>query len=728
MHCTGRCRPAWAGLLRLLLPLVLLTEGALAGAPAPPEVDFIAVEEPIEHVYDPVRQRLYVTTYRGWLERYDLRFGLRLAPIRLPGRPRGFDVTADGRFAWVANQDAHDGLGVLHEVDLATGALRALEIPLEHGYPNADENGLNDVAIAADGVAWVSAGYIGGTGQQCRLRALDLMSGTAIVETDLPGQRSFWTDRLDCGAHLWRSFDRSVVVVGSSSTFIEHADFYRHEVGTDGFTTIASDPGPSVAIAGPGQTSVGADLVATRVLVSYSEPEVVVFDVATTPVASFPGLAAPVFDPTGASLHLLDLATDEVVTVRTSDWAEQSRTPIGEDLEYAGRKSAGEVSISGDGETLFVSTDHGVRLVRLVPEPAAILELAAGAAALAAARRQRRAAAAACAALVVFSAAGAHAATLHVAKVGGTNNVCGSLAEPCPEIGQALEHAADGDTIVVDPGLYGDADGDGFVDWPADEACECIVHVTKRVRIVSSGGADKTYVLAGATGLSPVRIEASGAAFGARNRGFTLVGAPAGKAALAVAAEAAGVRVEGNVAAESGTGFLAQGSGAVLRDNRAEDNLETGFLIGGQSVELLRNAAAGNAIGFQLEGDDTFASLLFAAANGRGLVAIGGGLRVERASISENDAQGIQLLPEARASFDRLDHRGNGAACALENVSGGIVILDRAFLGPTGAADVICDVEGSQTELARPSARPLRSAWLRRIARLLALRRNATHL
>jgi hypothetical protein len=199
------------------------------------------------------------------------------------------------------------------------------------------------------------------------------------------------------------------------------------------------------------------------------------------------------------------------------------------------------------------------------------------------------------------------------------------------------------------------------------------------------------------------------------------VGAPVGKAALAIAAGAAGVRIEGNVAKESGMGFLAQASGAAFRDNRAEDNVEAGFLISGGSAELLRNAAAGNAIGFQFEGDDAFASLLLAAANGRGLVAIGGGLRVERASVFGNDAQGIQLLPEAGASFDRIDHYGNGAACALENVSGGVVTLDRAFLGPTGEADAICDVEGSQTELVRPSARPLRLSWLRRIARLLNL-------
>jgi hypothetical protein len=719
MLCTGRCQLAWADLL-CLFRLLLVGAGALAVSPAS-GIDFVAAEEPIEHVYDPVRQRLYVTTYRGWLERYDLRFGLRLAPIRLPGRPRGFDVTADGRFAWVADRESNDGMGILHEVDLATGALRALEIPLDQGYPDASENGLHDVAIAADGVAWVSATYIGGSGQQCRLRAVDLASGAVTFQTDLPNPLSPWHDRLDCGAHLWRSFDRSVVVVGSGATFIEHADFFRHEVGRDGFTRIASDPDPQAVVGGPGQTAVGTEFVATGLFVSYAQPSVVfVFDLAAVPVASFPGLEAPVFDPTGARLHLLDLAADEVVTVRTVNWAEESRTPIGEDLGFAGTKSAGEVSISGDGATLFVSTDHGVRVVRLVPEPAAILQLAVGAATLAAARR-RRAAAASCAALVAFSAAGAGAATLHVAKVGATNNVCGSLAEPCPEIGQALEHAADGDMIVVDPGLYGDPDGDGFVHWPVDEECECIVHVTKRVRIVSSGGADKTYILAGATGLSPVRIEASGAAFGARNRGFTLVGAPAGKAALAVATQANGVRVEGNVAAESGTGFLAQGSGAVLRDNRAEDNLEAGFLIGGRSVELLRNAAANNAIGFQLEGEGTFATLLLAVANDRGLVAIGGGLRVERASVSGNDAQGIQLLPAAGASFYRLDHRGNGAACALENVSGGIVILDRAFLGPTGAADVICDLEGSQTELTRPSARPLRSVWLRRIARLLGL-------
>jgi hypothetical protein len=721
MHRAGRYRPAWAHLL-LAFPAVLFADGALADFPetAGAGVDFVAVEEPIEHVYDPVRQRLYITTYRGWLERYDLRFGLRLAPIRLPGQPRGFDVTPDGRFAWVADQESLAGVGRLHEVDLTAGEIRPLEITLEQGHPDAQENGLYDVAITADGVAWVSATYVGGSGQRCRLREVDLVSGTATFRTDLPDPT--FEDRLVCGAHLWRSADRSVVVAGSSSTFLDSADFYRWDAANDAITRIASELDTPFSAGGPGQSAVGAELVATRVTVSF-DPEVAVFDVATTAVARFPGLEAPIFDPDGARLHLLDLATDEVVTVRTSDWTEAFRTPIGEDLEYAGTKSAGEVSISEDGGTLFVATDDGIRIVQLVPEPAAILELLVGAAALAAARRRRRAAAAsaACAALVAFAAVAAHAATLHVANVDRTNNACGSRAEPCSEIAQALEYAAEGDTIVVGPGLYGDPDGDGFVEWPVDEACECIVHVTKRVRIVSSGGAGKTYVLAGRTGLAPVQIEAGGAAFGGRNRGFTLVGAPAGKAALAIAAGAAGVRVEGNVAAESGMGFLAQGSGAAFRDNRAEDNLEAGFLIGGDSAELLRNAAAGNAIGFQLEGDDVSANVLFAAANGRGLVAIGGGLRVERAALAGNDAQGLQLLPGASASFDRLDHHGNGAACALENVSGGVVALDRVFLGPTGEVDTICDVEGSQTELVRPSARPPQSAWLRRIARLLGL-------
>jgi hypothetical protein len=104
--------------------------------------------------------------------------------------------------------------------------------------------------------------------------------------------------------------------------------------------------------------------------------------------------------------------------------------------------------------------------------------------------------------------------TWKVTSYGVDAPTCGSTAAPCRSIGQALNLAAADDVLQVEPGLYGDLNGDGdFADAGeehADFSRGCIVCITRPVRIHSSGKSDLTLIDAGgaAVPLSVVLISA----------------------------------------------------------------------------------------------------------------------------------------------------------------------------------------------------------------------------
>jgi hypothetical protein len=84
--------------------------------------------------------------------------------------------------------------------------------------------------------------------------------------------------------------------------------------------------------------------------------------------------------------------------------------------------------------------------------------------------------------------------TVYVASNGLDGPACGTAAEPCRSINRGLAAAADGNTVLVGPGFYGDLGADGMFTEPGDEstggACaDCMILVAKRVALVSRDGA-----------------------------------------------------------------------------------------------------------------------------------------------------------------------------------------------------------------------------------------------
>ena len=64
--------------------------------------------------------------------------------------------------------------------------------------------------------------------------------------------------------------------------------------------------------------------------------------------------------------------------------------------------------------------------------------------------------------VVGVATTGAGAATVYVANTGSDGAACGTVSSPCRTINQGVVVASNGDRVVVQPGVYGDVDGDGF--------------------------------------------------------------------------------------------------------------------------------------------------------------------------------------------------------------------------------------------------------------------------
>jgi hypothetical protein len=138
------------------------------------------------------------------------------------------------------------------------------------------------------------------------------------------------------------------------------------------------------------------------------------------------------------------------------------------------------------------------------------------------------------------------ARTLFVSMIGIESPGCGQRNDPCRTIGLANNNARDKDAVAVEPGLYGDLNGDGDQDDAGEEyttrAEGCTVCLNKRVFVYSTQGAAVTVI--NDIGRTTAVISADGSVFGYRDRGFTLTGSNG--AALRV--ELAGnVRVPGNL-------------------------------------------------------------------------------------------------------------------------------------------------------------------------------------
>ena len=165
------------------------------------------------------------------------------------------------------------------------------------------------------------------------------------------------------------------------------------------------------------------------------------------------------------------------------------------------------------------------------------------------------------------------AASLVVTNYGTDSGSCGSAAHPCRSISQAIENAADTDTIWVGAGHYGDLSGDGLFDAPGSEHAmafqsgfdynACAVCILKPVQIYSYSGADVTTIQVGPNAITPttVLLATNRATFGSQGHGFTITGGNTNGLVIDFERlpDTFAVTVSGNTDLKDGTGFVFDG-------------------------------------------------------------------------------------------------------------------------------------------------------------------------
>ena len=312
--------------------------------------------------------------------------------------------------------------------------------------------------------------------------------------------------------------------------------------------------------------------------------------------------------------------------------------------------------------------------------------------------------------------------TWHVETNGVDSGACGAVGNPCRTITQAILNARDGDWILVGPGRYGNLDRDETVAEPGEEGrdhalCICLVHVYKRLAIVSVSGASETIIDAGyafgvpnvAPAFKGVRIIADGVTFGAPGHGFTVAGS--GRSSGIEVSNVTGVRVAGNILLRNALGLGLFGRRNLLTNNLAIGNDGTGFDIHGDEQFVSRNTAIDQGDGFSIIGSHH--TLLGNVSNGNasGYTVTGGVAHELRhnSALGNSDA-GIRVFPGASVTLRRNNIYGNGDGrdltplpnCGVANQSGSPVDAVQNFWGAAGGpgadpADATCDLSGVTT-------------------------------
>lgn len=261
------------------------------------------------------------------------------------------DISTNGSFLLVAQNDPNATQGVFHKVDTSTEAdakivyLRA-----------AGETGAWDAAIASNNFAFVTTQGDGSA--PVPLRQIDLTSNTVTNRTDAPGSGPGGS--LAPSTEVYRSADRTRLYFLESNS--SSGAVFTYNAVTNTF-------GPKINRNLSLQNAEGAvsrdgALVATCIpnngLWLETAPD---FNL----VHKFDGIDhGVVFDAVRDIVYGASSVTDEIIGYSTTNFAEVFRAKIGEDISPGRTAGVDSLVASPDGRFLAATTKSGVRLIPTV--------------------------------------------------------------------------------------------------------------------------------------------------------------------------------------------------------------------------------------------------------------------------------------------------------------------------------------------------------------------------
>jgi hypothetical protein len=305
----------------------------------------------------------------------------------------------------------------------------------------------------------------------------------------------------------------------------------------------------------------------------------------------------------------------------------------------------------------------------------------------------------------------AHGHTLYVANNGLDSPSCGPKASPCRSISQAVNtNAADGDTIIVGPGRYGDLDFNGTLgNLPGEETggFGCVLLLARAVRVLSSDGAAATVI----DGRFPatdcnVGIVVDGTEFGKPGKGFTVTNTASDSTAIVI--NASNVAIRGNQLVPSGTGGQGPGKGIeVASTSQAitiENNQLTGFVIAikalGAGVTIAKNQVSQNNTGIGASSAVAIHGNVI-TGNAAGIALSGSGSAGVIGNSFYGNINGIDVSASFAAGVITKNNFAGSAQCGLHNGNlyfggaPGVLAANNYWGVPTGPGPAPADAAGS---------------------------------
>ncbi|MEM8874210.1 MAG: hypothetical protein AAGD32_08105 [Planctomycetota bacterium] len=331
---------------------VVATVGGIS-VHVPGDVSLLPIDDRNGLAFDAQRQRLYVSTNRGVVKRYDLATETLLEPLELGARLLGLDVTLDGNYLVTGEADYVGGSGLFYTVDLdQLDVLETTGGDIEQSFDEISytydfgEGGIWDFAATADGKVLADGEYRG--------------SGWVPVREIDPVTGSFQI--LDIGSGFGEVRQRTGMSRSADGTLIA---FSESNISSGPIFTY--DPVVDELV---GSVNTGTFLSSVLTAVSRNGAYVAaelgggirVFDREMNVITNLPGRDAGLaFDPAADLLYVHEGGT--IFAYETATWTVVDSVSLGESFSSSLQFDDGMMEVARDGGLIFINTPTGVRQV-----------------------------------------------------------------------------------------------------------------------------------------------------------------------------------------------------------------------------------------------------------------------------------------------------------------------------------------------------------------------------
>lgn len=255
------------------------------------------------------------------------------------------DISLDGQFLAIVEEQPAGGAGIFYRVDLSTGSVSTFNLP--------GTSALHDIGFLANGSVVVSQEI------SAPLRVVDLETGDYYQPS--PAMRP--------DATVGVSADGTYVIAQPPGL---DWPLHTYDMDTGSGYAVYYDPYGGASIGGP-VSAVGAVSPDGSMVVQGMSMRVWESNLSSSFSINIGenNPAALAFSPDGTKLFVLSSSIDKVIVVSTSSWEVLASYPIEADaihpLEWsAGALVPGEMMrVSGDGDYLSIVTPNGIQLINL---------------------------------------------------------------------------------------------------------------------------------------------------------------------------------------------------------------------------------------------------------------------------------------------------------------------------------------------------------------------------